>query len=120
MFLIISTAGSIGEAEKMGEFLIKKKLAACVNLVSGVKSLFFWQGKLCREREVILLIKTSRARLVEIIKEIKMIHSYSVPEIVALKVEGGNREYLHWVEETTRKRAKGQPKKNIDKQLTTR
>ncbi len=120
MFLIISTAGSTGEAQKIGEFLIKKKLAACVNLVPGVKSLFFWQGKLCREREVILLIKTSEGRLEEIINHIKMIHSYSVPEIVAIKVEGGNREYLHWVEKMTGKRGKRKTKKNIDKYLATR
>lgn len=117
MFLIISTAGSTGEAEKIGEFLVKKKLAACVNLIPGVKSLFFWQGKLCREREVILLIKTAGGRLAEIISQIKKIHSYSVPEIVAIKVEGGNREYLHWVEEMTGKRAKRKAKKILTKTL---
>ncbi len=115
MFLIISTAGSTAEAEKIGESLVKKKLAACVNLVPGVKSLFFWQGKLCREREVILFIKSSRGRLPEIISYIKKIHTYSIPEIVVIEVQGGNREYLNGVEEMTEKRAKRQPKKNIDK-----
>jgi periplasmic divalent cation tolerance protein len=110
IYLVLSTAGSLKEGEKIAQHLIRKGLAACVNVVPRLSSYFFWEKRLCREREVLLLIKTVKGQLKRIIKDIKILHSYSVPEILFFRVEGGEGQYLSWVE----KRAGKKIKKNID------
>ena len=110
VYLVLSTAGSLKEGEKIAQHLIRKRLAACVNVVPRLSSYFFWEKKLCREREVLLLVKTVKGQLKRIVKDIKSLHSYSVPEILFVKVEGGESQYLSWVG----KRAGKKNKKNID------
>lgn len=108
--LVISTAGSLKEGEKIARHLIQNGLAACVNVVPGIFSHFYWEGRLCREKEVLLLIKTVKGDLNRIIKNIKKLHSYSVPEILFFKAQGGEKQYLSWVEAGGGKKNK----KNID------
>jgi periplasmic divalent cation tolerance protein len=110
VYLVLSTASSLKEGERIAQDLIRKGLAACVNVVPGLSSYFFWEGRLCREREVLLLIKTVKGQLKKIVKNIKKLHSYSVPEILFFKAEGGESHYLSWVG----KRAGEKNKKNID------
>jgi periplasmic divalent cation tolerance protein len=110
VYLVLSTAGSLKEGEKIAQHLIRKGLAACVNVVPGLSSYFFWEKRLCREREVLLLVKTVKGQLKRIVNDIKSLHSYSVPEILFVKVAGGESQYLSWVE----KRAGKKNKKNID------
>lgn len=110
VYLVLSTAGSLKEGEKIARHLIQEGLAACVNVVPGLYSHFFWEGKLCREKEVLLLIKTVKGELNRIVKEIRDLHSYAVPEILFFKAQGGENQYLSWVE----KRAGKKNKKNID------
>lgn len=110
VYLVLSTASSLKEGEKIARHLVHRGLAACVNVVPGLYSHFFWEGKLCREKEVLLLIKTVKEELNRIIKEIRNLHSYSVPEILFFKAQGGEKKYLSWVG----KREGKKNKKNID------
>jgi periplasmic divalent cation tolerance protein len=112
IFLVLSTAGSEKEGQRIGKALVEKRLAACVNVLPGITSFFIWEGKICREREVLLLIKTTRGRLKQIESEIKEIHSYSLPEVLFAKVEGGEKRYLGWIQQAVGKMGGKGVKKN--------
>jgi len=105
-YLVLSTASSATEGKKIAQHLVKEGLAACVNVVPRISSFFFWDGKLCEEREVLILAKTERRKKAQMIKKIKELHSYAVPEVLFLKVAGGNKEYLQWVGEMAGKKNK--------------
>ena len=96
--IVLITAGSEEEAHKIAELLINEKKAACVNIVPGVDSLFHWKGKIDSARESLLLVKTRASLLPEIISLVKEIHSYEVPEIIALPIMGGSEDYLEWLD----------------------
>jgi periplasmic divalent cation tolerance protein len=96
--IVLITAGNEGEAHKIAEFLVDEKKAACVNIVPGVDSLFRWTGRVDSARESLLLVKTRASLLSEIIGLVKGIHSYEVPEIIALPIVGGSEEYLKWLD----------------------
>ncbi|MBI3015970.1 MAG: divalent-cation tolerance protein CutA [Candidatus Tectomicrobia bacterium] len=95
--LIFSTVGSREEGERIATALIERKEAACVNLVPGLTSIYSWEGKLCRQEEVLLLVKTLRRRIPDVIEIVRRLHSYQVPEIIAVSVTDGLPEYLKWV-----------------------
>jgi periplasmic divalent cation tolerance protein len=97
--VVFITAGNDEEAGRIADLLVKQRLAACVNIVPGVESRFWWQGKLDTAGESLLIAKSRAAMLPEIISKVKKAHSYDVPEIIALPVLGGNPEYLAWLEE---------------------
>lgn len=99
--VILITAGSMEEAEKIARSLVDHHLAACVNIVPSVKSLFVWEGKRDEASEVLLVAKGRRDLLDKTINHVKEIHSYKVPEIIVLPIIGGSIEYLKWVEEST-------------------
>ena len=96
--VILVTAGSEEEAHRIASLLIDKKKAACVNIIPGAYSLFRWKGKIDSARESLVLIKTRASLLSGIISLVKEIHSYEVPEIVALPIIGGSEEYLNWLD----------------------
>lgn len=100
--LTFVTCASQEEAERIGEALVTEKLAACVSIVPGVTSIYFWQGKLCKETERLLLIKSRAARSDAMSARIRALHSYTVPEIVNVRIAAGNPAYLNWVREATR------------------
>lgn len=95
--VILITAENTEEAEKIGETLVKRRLAACVNIIPEIRSLFWWDDKIDSSKESLLVVKTLNSRLTDIIKAIKEIHSYTVPEIIALPIVGGNPDYLDWI-----------------------
>jgi periplasmic divalent cation tolerance protein len=97
--VILMTAGSEDEAHKIAKLLVNQKKAACVNVVPGMDSLFRWEGKLDSGRESLLLVKTKASLLSEIISLVKTIHSYEVPEIIALPIIAGNEDYLKWLDD---------------------
>jgi periplasmic divalent cation tolerance protein len=97
--VILVTTGSEEEAHKVAELLLERRKAACVNIVPGVASSFWWQGKLDSARESLLIIKTRASLLPEIIELVKRVHSYEVPEIIALPIIGGNEDYLKWIDD---------------------
>ncbi len=102
--LCLITAGSYEEGERIAEGLVRAGLAACVNLARGVESFYHWEGKFCREGEVLLIVKSLRALLPELVKRVKELHSYSVPEVIALPIVGGSEDYLKWVRESCEER----------------
>ena len=99
--VILITASSMEEGEKIAGSLVENRMVACVNVVPSVKSFFFWEGKPAQESEILLIAKSRRSLLDKIVEHVKKIHSYKVPEIIALPVIGGSEEYLKWVEAST-------------------
>lgn len=100
--VIFITASSIDEARKIGNTLMEERLIACVNIIPQVESIFYWQEKVCNEKEALMIIKTRKSLINDIIKKVKSIHSYSVPEIIALPIISGSEDYLKWVLDVTR------------------
>ncbi len=100
--IILVTASSKKEAQKIASCLIEQKLAACVNIIDKVDSLFFWEGKIDRAKEYLLVIKSKKEKLPKIIKLVKSLHSYQVPEIIALPIIAGSKPYLRWLDASVR------------------
>lgn len=96
--VVFSTASSAEEAEKMARTLIDKRLAACVNVVPGLRSYYRWQGKVEDSAEFLLVIKSSRAHFEALRALIENLHSYEVPEVIALNIVDGARNYLNWMD----------------------
>ena len=96
------TCGSRTEARQLAQAVLTKKLAACVNIVAGVESHFWWQGKLDRTPEWLLVIKTTGAKTAAVTKLIRAQHSYAVPEIIFTPIVAGERNYLKWIRESVR------------------
>jgi periplasmic divalent cation tolerance protein len=96
--VVLITAGSEEEAHKIAESLVNEKKAACVNIVPRVDSVFRWKDKLDSARESLLLVKTKASLFSEIVEMVKRMHSYEVPEIIALPIIGGSEDYLEWLD----------------------
>ena len=97
--VIFITTSTEAEAHKVAELLLTKRKTACVNIVPGVDSSSWWQGKLDSAWESLLIIKTRASLLPEIIEMVKSVHSYEAPEIIALPIIGGNEDYLKWIDD---------------------
>ena len=101
--IVLVTCGTIVEARRIGSALVRKKLAACVNIVLGpVQSIYRWNGKVESAREVLIVIKTTQKRLAELEGEVKRLHSYDVPEFLVVSIAAGSRGYLAWLGESVR------------------
>ncbi|MDD2680143.1 MAG: divalent-cation tolerance protein CutA [Candidatus Omnitrophica bacterium] len=100
--IVLITAANKKEADTIARKLIKNKLAACVNIISGIKSLFWWQGKLDRAKEALLMVKSRKEKFNKIVKAVKSSHSYSVPEIIAIPITSGFKPYLKWIDDSLR------------------
>lgn len=99
--VVFVTCGSEEEALKIANALVEDHLAACANLVSPIRSIYRWEGKIWDEKEWLLIIKTHEKRYDELEKRVKALHSYDVPEIIGLPIVEGSLSYLHWLEEMT-------------------
>jgi periplasmic divalent cation tolerance protein len=99
--VVLVTCGSEEEATKIANALVEGRLAACVNIISPVRSIYRWEGKIWDEKEWMLIIKTQKKRFEDLEKKVKSLHSYSVPEIIALPIIEGSAPYLKWLEENT-------------------
>jgi len=100
--LVISTTGSKEEASRIATALVEGQLAACVNIVGPIDSVYRWQGKVDRAQEFLLLIKTTRSRSAAVMTRIRELHSYDLPEAIEVSIEGGSAEYLKWIAESMR------------------
>ncbi len=99
--IVFVTAGSEEEAAKIGQTLVEERLAACANLVPGIRSIYRWKGKICDEREFLIIIKTRTSKFEALQKRVRELHSYEVPEIVSFPISRGLPQYLAWVLEET-------------------
>lgn len=99
--VVLVTAGSEVEATSIARDLVEKRLVACVNIIPGVRSIFQWEGKVTEECEYLLVAKTVSQAFEHVVVAVKSLHSYSVPEIIALPIQQGLPEYLRWVREST-------------------
>jgi periplasmic divalent cation tolerance protein len=95
--VVLVTASNRAEAERIRTAVIDRRDAACVSIVSGVNSAYWWQGKIESAEETLLMIKTLTSKIDRIVDTVKKTHSYSVPEIIALPIVGGNDDYLDWI-----------------------
>ena len=101
MYIVVFvTCAKKEEARKIAKALLKSKLAACVNITGAVESFFWWKARIDRSSEYLLVAKSTRAKLKGIIKKVGSLHSYEVPEIIALPVCAGSKAYLDWIDES--------------------
>ncbi len=99
--IVFSTIDDVHKAQQLATALVSGKLAACVNIIPSVWSVYHWQGTVEKAVENLLIIKTSEGRLDELMDRLRELHPYDLPEIIALPVETGLPEYLKWVVEST-------------------
>ena len=98
---VYMTAGSIEEAKSIGQILVGQNLAACVNLFENMTSIYNWEDKLEEGHEVVMIAKTSKALMAKLIETVKSHHSYDIPCILELPIQGGNPDFLSWIERET-------------------
>jgi periplasmic divalent cation tolerance protein len=95
--LILCTTDTTDLAQKIASALVKAREAACVNIVPGIRSIYFWEGKECNDSECLLLIKSSAENFEAVRTTIRQLHTYQVPEIIALPIKAGDSAYLAWL-----------------------
>ncbi|MHB8846777.1 MAG: divalent-cation tolerance protein CutA [Nitrospirota bacterium] len=100
--IILITAGSADEAAVIARTLVDEHLAACVNILPGVRSFFFWEGATQDASETLMICKSRSPLLAAVIARVRSLHSYSVPEIIALPIAGGLPDYLAWLDASTK------------------
>ncbi|RLB26785.1 MAG: divalent-cation tolerance protein CutA [Deltaproteobacteria bacterium] len=105
--VIFITTGTDDEARRIANMLLNQKKVACVNILPKVRSLFWWQDKLDSAQESLLIVKTRASLLSEIVSMVREVHSYDVPEVIALPIIGGNPDYLEWIGKEVKQSAEG-------------
>jgi periplasmic divalent cation tolerance protein len=96
----LSTVATPEDAERIARALVERRLAACVNVVPKVVSVYRWKGEICRDEELLLVVKTRRERLDALREAVVGLHPYEVPELVALPIEAGHEPYLAWLDDS--------------------
>jgi periplasmic divalent cation tolerance protein len=99
--IVLITAASKDEAARIGTALVNEHIAACVNILPQIRSLFFWEGKTQDHGETLIIVKSRLSLLNRIIGRVKELHSYTVPEVIAIPVIGGSSDYLRWLNDST-------------------
>jgi periplasmic divalent cation tolerance protein len=97
--IVLTTAGTAEEARKIAQALVERRLAACVNIVPQIESVYRWQGKVETAQEWLLVVKTTREKYERVCEAIRELHSYELPECVCLAIEDGSAAYLEWIGE---------------------
>lgn len=99
--VVYITSHSEDEAAKIAKAIVSERLAGCVNIIKGIRSIYNWQGKIEDDAEVLMIIKTQRHLFESLKRRVKELHSYTVPEIIALPVVEGSEDYINWLKEVT-------------------
>ncbi len=100
--VIFITTSSLDEAEKIGRALVEEKLVACSNIISPIRSIYRWQGKICDDKEALIILKTKKKLFKQIEKRVKALHSYEVPEVISMPIIEGSNKYLSWLKNETK------------------
>jgi periplasmic divalent cation tolerance protein len=98
--LVLVTAPSQDDAGRIANALVEERLAACVNIVAAIDSVYRWEGRVTTDREALLIIKTTAARYKQIEQRVKQLHTYSTPEVIAIKIDRGSSDYLSWLSDS--------------------
>ena len=101
--IVLTTAGSKGAAEDLAWALVERKLAACVNMVESIESVYRWKGEVQRSKEVLLIIKTTDELFDDVRNAIRELHGYELPECISFPIDQGSQAYLEWISENVRK-----------------
>lgn len=99
--LVFVTTPNSEEAARLADALVSERLAACVNIVPAIESIYRWEGKVTRDSEALMIIKTTDERYPELERRVKELHSYSTPEVLALRIDRGSEQYLNWLRDST-------------------
>jgi len=99
--VVLVTVPNGEEASRIAEAVVSDKLAACVNIVSSIESIYRWEGTVTRDHEVLMIIKTTDAKYSELEARVRALHSYSTPEVIALEISRGSQPYLNWIIDST-------------------
>ncbi len=102
VFWVYVTTENEAEAKRIAKSVVEERLAACANLLGGIQSVYWWEGKVCEGNEVALVLKTSAVCKADLISRIKQLHSYDTPCVVCLPIADGNPDFLKWVETETK------------------
>ena len=98
-YVFLVTVQNVEEAQKIAHLLVENKLAACVNIIHNISSIYEWKGKIEENNEQILIIKSMQEKSEQLIKKINEIHSYENPECIGIRIEKGSEKYLNWIKE---------------------
>ena len=98
--VVLITTPDAAQAKTISDKLLEQKLIACANILEGVQSIFWWQGKMDQAKETLLILKSKESLFKKIVKTVRAHHSYEVPEIIALPIVDGNPDYLRWMDES--------------------
>ncbi|MDD1711192.1 MAG: divalent-cation tolerance protein CutA [Methanoregulaceae archaeon] len=98
--VVLVTTADKEEAQRISQILLENKKAVCINIIPNVNSSYWWEGKIEKEKEYLLIVKTTGTKFDELVKLVKECHSYKVPEIIAIPMIAGNPDYLDWIDET--------------------
>ncbi|NNJ69795.1 MAG: divalent-cation tolerance protein CutA [Kiritimatiellales bacterium] len=101
-YLVYVTAANRAEAERIAVTVVEERLAACANLLGDIESIYWWEGKVCREQEVAFVLKTTDGCREQLVERIRQLHSYDTPAIVCLPISSGNPDFLRWVAAETK------------------
>ncbi len=99
--VVYITAPNEDEAARIAKALVEARLAGCVNIIRNIRSIYNWQGRIEDEPEVLMVVKTQKSLFEELSKKVRELHSYSVPEIIALPIVEGSQDYIRWLKEVT-------------------
>lgn len=99
--VVYITAPNEDEAARIAKAIVEERLAGCINIVKGIRSIYSWQGKIEDDAEVLMIVKTQRHLFEPLKRRVKELHSYTVPEIIALPIIEGSEDYLNWLKEVT-------------------
>jgi periplasmic divalent cation tolerance protein len=105
--IVLVTTSSREEAEKIAKTLLEERLVACANIIGPIHSLFWWQGKIDTAQEHLILVKTRKDLFNKLSEKVKALHSYQVPEIIAIPIVEGLKDYLNWIDESLKGLIKG-------------
>lgn len=98
--VVLITCPSREEAERIARRLLEARAAACINIAPGLRSAFWWRGRVEEAEEVLMIVKTRLDRLERLVSEVRALHTYTVPEVIALPIVGGLEDYLKWLDES--------------------
>ncbi len=99
--IVFVTTPNNDEAARIADALVSERLAACVNIVAAVESIYRWEGKVTRDSEALMIIKTTDERYAELERRVRQLHSYSTAEVVAIRIDRGSEQYLNWLGDST-------------------